>query len=612
MPTWKDLPRLRHALLALALLLAGASQARAQPVAQLDRATLAAPAGPREVVLPYNWDREQGRRAGQAEFELRFDAPARAGEPWGLYFPRVGNRAELRINGQLLAQLGELDDRNGADFKKAPQYVAIPPGLLAAQNRLSVRIAADAGRHAGLAAVHVGPAAAAYRIYRDDFMWRIVPSLAITFLSGLVGAGALLLWFTQADPGSSGRMRRDPLYLCAAAAELAWALRVGDAVLEHPPLPWPLWSLVVTAAFAGWMCCMALFSVYVAGWQARPAARRLRVALAVLFASSVTCSWLASALGQPWIFTAWLGTANLGFAGYSLFYLGAALRRPQTTAQLLVGVAGVVNVAVGARDWLTVRVSGGYADSTWIRYSSVLFGLALGYVVLSRFREARTQARDLTHTLQERVAQRERELEASYGQLEAMAREQARANERTKILKDLHDGVGAHISSAIRQLQSGRADSAAVLDTLRDSLDQLKLSIDGLGTPPGDIGALLANLRYRLEPRFAGSDLRLHWQVEPLEPIARLDAQAMRHLQYMLFEALSNVLQHAQAHTLAIQASQGPEGTLLRIVDDGRGFDAAQPQHRGLRAMRERAAAIGATLQLTSEPGCTAVELRMA
>ena len=86
----------------------------------------------------------------------------------------------------------------------------------------------------------------------------------------------------------------------------------------------------------------------------------------------------------------------------------------------------------------------------------------------------------------------------------------------------------------------------------------------------------------------------------------------MRHLQYMLFEALSNVLQHAQASTLTIHASQGPEGTLLRIVDDGCGFDTARAQQRGLRAMRERAAAIGATLDLRSEPGRTAVELRMA
>jgi signal transduction histidine kinase len=356
---------------------------------------------------------------------------------------------------------------------------------------------------------------------------------------------------------------------------------------------------------------MGLFSLQVAGWQHTAAARRFRVGLAALFAASLVCSWVAMQFNLPIVFTAWLGAANIAFAVYAIFYLTAALRRPRAE-QVLVGVAGAVNVVVGIRDWVMVRLSPDYADSTWIRYSSVLFGLALGYIVLARFREARSQARELTQTLQARVAQREQELQASYEQLEVMAREQARTNERAKILKDLHDGVGTHISSAIRQLQSGHADSRAVLDTLRDSMDQLKLSLDALGTAEGDVGALLANLRYRLEPRFAGSDLRLQWDVAPLAPVERLDGAAMRHLQYMLFEALSNVLQHAQASTLTIHASQGPQGTLLRIMDDGCGFDAAQAEQRGLRAMRERAQAIGATLELRSEPGCTAVELRMA
>ena len=613
MPTWSDLRDRMRALLCAAVLACLGSAAAAQPsdrVLELAHAVFSTGGAATEVVLPYHWDRAQRNRAGQGEFQLEFPAPQPVQGPWGLYLPRVGNRAELRLNGRLLAAFGKLDDRDGADYKKQPQYVAIPPGLLMAQNVLQVRIAADASRRGGLSPLFVGPAERVYPLYRDDNVWLLLPSLGITFLSGLVGIGALVLWATQTEPDAEGRLRRDPIYLSAAAAELFWTLRVGDTMIERPPLPWPAWSLLVAASFAGWMCCMGLFSLNVAGWQDRPAARKFRFGLAVLFSSSVLTAWLARALPAPAIYTAWLGAANVGFAVYAMFYLVSAVRRPRT-APLLVGIAGGLNVVTGIRDWLVVRVTSGYAESTWIRYSSVLFALSLGYVVLSRFRDARIQAREAVQTLHARIAARERELQASYRQLEEMAREQARVIERAKILKDLHDGVGTHISSAIRQLQSGSADNAAVLETLRESLDQLKLSIDALGTPPGDVGALLASLRYRLEPRFAGSDLRLEWQVDPLEPVERLDAQGMRHLQYMLFEAMSNVLQHAQARTLTIQARQDGQGTLLRVIDDGCGFDAAQPQRKGLRSMRERAAAIGATLELRSEPGCTAVELRM-
>jgi signal transduction histidine kinase len=219
-------------------------------------------------------------------------------------------------------------------------------------------------------------------------------------------------------------------------------------------------------------------------------------------------------------------------------------------------------------------------------------------------------------TLGERVAQKEAELQASYTRLEVLAREQERTAERARILRDMHDGVGSHISSAIRQLQSGRASHGDVLLTLRDSLDQLKLSIDAIHLPPGDVAALLANMRYRLEPRFAASDIALQWQVDLLPVLPQLDAQAMRQLQYMLFEALSNVLQHAQASVLRIEA-QAPEPAaenaapqvVVRVVDDGRGFDATAPARKGLASLRERAAAIGARLQITSQPGQTVVEI---
>jgi signal transduction histidine kinase len=175
----------------------------------------------------------------------------------------------------------------------------------------------------------------------------------------------------------------------------------------------------------------------------------------------------------------------------------------------------------------------------------------------------------------------------------------------------MHDGVGAHISSAIRQLESGRADGEQVLQTLRDSLDQLKLSIDAMNLAPGDITALLAGMRYRLEPRFAASDIQLQWRVDDIDPMPGLDAAAMRHLQFMVFEAFSNVLQHAGARVLTMEATRRGAGAQLRIIDDGRGFDVSRPLRQGLLAMHDRAAAIGAKLSLESRPGFTAISISL-
>ena len=115
----------------------------------------------------------------------------------------------------------------------------------------------------------------------------------------------------------------------------------------------------------------------------------------------------------------------------------------------------------------------------------MLFGLALGYIVITRFRAASAQAHDLMANLASRVTEKEQELSLSYARLAQLGQQHERAAERTRILRDMHDGVGSHLSSAIRQLQSGRADRNQVLQTLRYSLDQLKLSIDAMNLTAG-------------------------------------------------------------------------------------------------------------------------------
>ena len=83
----------------------------------------------------------------------------------------------------------------------------------------------------------------------------------------------------------------------------------------------------------------------------------------------------------------------------------------------------------------------------------------------------------------------------------------------------------------------------------------------------------------------------------------------MAQLQFMLFEAFSNVLQHAKASTLRILAHpcEAPiRGVRLQIIDDGCGFDpATQPpdEHVGLRIIRDTIRVTGGTLDISSRVG---------
>ena len=607
---WRRL--LRAAVLAAGWLVLALTAARAEVLDLNYARAMLLPEGraaqTADVTLPYHWDREQRYSAGEAIFDVPFSLPSQPTQPYGIYFQRIGSTAEISLNGTILTRLGDVRRPNTDDFAKGPQYVSVPPRLLGRDNVLRVHLRADGGRRGGLSALAIGPEDEVRELYVDNYRWRVSASMVVTIFSLLVGAVALALWATQTEPGTLQFGRRDSIYLAAGLAEICWALRVADVAIEQPPLPWPVWGVVVTAAFGGWFCGIALFCHHVAGWHRHRSMPWVSTGLWALFGSSILASTLSLLLNKPIYLTAWLGSANVLFIIYAAVYLVGAIRRPEP-ARLLVAAAGALNVAMGVRDWITIRVSGSLADSTWIRYSSILFGLVLGYIAITRFRAASGQAHDLMANLASRVSEKEAALQQSYARVEQLAREQERTSERARILRDMHDGVGAHISSAIRQLQSGKASNAQVLQTLRDSLDQLKLQIDSMNLPPGDITALLANLRYRLEPRFAASDIELQWDVDLIAPLQRLDAHAMRQLQFMVFEALSNVLQHAQASVLRIEASVLGSSVQLRVIDNGRGFDTQLPLRKGLLSMRERAAAIGAEVILSSEPGRTVVEI---
>lgn len=562
------------------------------------------------VDLPYHWDRRHPGLAGTASFEIDFAAPATAADAYAIYIPRLGNAYEVWLNGNLLDRKGDLSRYNGSDFAKVPRFIPVATDLLRAENRLLIRVRTDVGRRGGLAAPVLGPDQEVELLFKDDYNWRATGTLVVVVLSFLVAMVALALWITQTDPTRAFRAVRDPMYLLGGLAELFWTVRVGDVLIENPLLPWPAWGMVTVMMTGGWLTCMGSFCVRVAGWsELKPAIWFNRMNW-TLFASGLPLIAWALVFASPQVLTAWYGAYALTFTCFIGFFSWRALRNA-TPSHRVVAAALFVNVLVGLRDWFVFRISPSYADNTLLRYSSVLFGLALAYIVITRFREVSAQARDLMNNLSARISQKERELGQSYQKLEQLAREQERVSERTRILRDMHDGVGAHLSAAIRQLQSGKASTDDVLQTLRYTLDQLKLSIDAMHLLPGDIGSLLANLRYRLEPRFAASDIELQWVVGPLEPVAHMDANAMRQLQFMVFEALSNVLQHSQATTLAIEAEMDGAGVCLRVVDNGRGFDAAAAPRKGLLAMRERASAIGVAIAVQSRPGRTAVEIRI-
>lgn len=199
--------------------------------------------------------------------------------------------------------------------------------------------------------------------------------------------------------------------------------------------------------------------------------------------------------------------------------------------------------------------------------------------------------------------------------LVALEKEAAVAQERSFIARELHDSIAQSLAFLKIQVQLLR-DALAAGDQAR--LAQVAGEIDaGVRESYGDVRELLMHFRTRtnaedIEPALQttlrkfehqsglAAQYASHGQGLPLPP--DLQVQVLHIVQ----EALSNVRKHARATRVWLDVQQQPRWR-FEVRDDGVGFDAERgapdETHVGLRIMAERAARLGATLELFSTPG---------
>jgi len=560
--------------------------------------------------LPYHWDAHHPGEQGSAIFTASFELPDEPHVPWGLQIPKIGNAYEVLLNDVLVDRRGDIETHGTADYALLPRYASLGTALKRGTNRLTITIRADRGRDAGLSRMLVGPESTLRRANEYGYDWILASTATFAAISLGIGLLALALWASR-PPVEGGRQGgEEALYLYAAAAQLTEAATAGTSLLSSPPLPWPWWGVVSHTALGAAICFLVMACVEIARWGQHAHARRLRRWLTGLVLIGPAMSYAALGAGAAWALSAWYAAVGVTAAAFGVVFVLHATREG-SAEERLAAVAIAVNLVAGAHDLHALASGSDYLHDTTLVYASMLFDLTLGAIVILRFRTATRRARELTRTLAARVADREKELGESYRKLELLARQQERMKERASILRDMHDGVGAHLSMALRQIESGHVAREELVPPLRDALDQLKLTIDNVNLPPGDVASLMGNLRYRLGPRIEASGIRLDWKVDWLERIDRLDGQAMRQLMFVLFEAISNALQHSGASELRVEVGEADGVVGIRIVDNGAGFDVASSWERGLLTMKDRAQRIGARLEIVSVPGETRVEVRI-
>ncbi|EPC93129.1 signal transduction histidine kinase, partial [Lacticaseibacillus paracasei subsp. paracasei CNCM I-4648] len=196
--------------------------------------------------------------------------------------------------------------------------------------------------------------------------------------------------------------------------------------------------------------------------------------------------------------------------------------------------------------------------------------------------------------------------------------------ERHRLARELHDSVSQQLFAAMMMLSALRsvadrdpaqADLSKQLDTIQKVINEAQAemralllhlrptNLEGKSLKQGII-QLLKELQTKIT-------IEITWQLDDI----KLNPAAEDNLFRIVQELLSNTLRHAKATSLEVYLKQLQDMVVLRMVDDGVGFDAKQASSNGnygLANIKERAAAMGGTAKVVSVVGQgTSVEVRV-
>ncbi len=188
-------------------------------------------------------------------------------------------------------------------------------------------------------------------------------------------------------------------------------------------------------------------------------------------------------------------------------------------------------------------------------------------------------------------------------------------DERLRISRDLHDGiiqsiyaVSLSLEDVAELVESDPREAAArvdrSIDRLNTTIGDIRTFIVGLGPDAGGgIGAALAAMAAEL---LGGTGIAMELDLEAAPALdARLHPEAAHELIQIAREAISNVARHSRASHAKLAIEVEPAHVVLRVADDGVGFDPGQrlgSGHFGLANLRDRAAGVAGTLAIESEP----------
>lgn len=220
---------------------------------------------------------------------------------------------------------------------------------------------------------------------------------------------------------------------------------------------------------------------------------------------------------------------------------------------------------------------------------------------------------ELQHKQEVQKNEKENELRALQTKMKAVY------DERNRISSDLHDDIGAALSSiriysdaALRQYENKPEESEKLMARIKTSSGEMMEKMSDIIwaiNPQNDSGEnLILRMKSHLSELSSGYELNYHFDVNQEAETLLLSTHARRNMYLVFKEAVNNMTKYSRASELNIMVKIIDQTLHLHLIDNGSGFDLTKSQTgNGLRNMTRRINDLEGQIQIISSPGkgCT-------
>lgn len=488
---------------------------------------------------------------------------------------------------------------------------SIPDELLVeGPNQFDLYVVSETSTEGFLGNAHIGPAHMlndAHRFYHSvRFVIPQVISLSMLLLSGLM----CVLWFYR---------RSDVEYLLFGLISFFWSINTLDQFVVYLPTSTHLWNWLGSVSFGALVVCSILFIHRFLGQPHSQVEKALLTGFVVL---ALVLWALPLAWFYPVVKYLWNPLLLLGAFYVSIRAIMQTLDAPNVELYALT-LAVTVIFLLACHDQMLLSGLLPVYKGKLLHYGAPFLLLAFSWILLRRFvhslrsaEQLNLELRQFNQELENRVEEKSQRIAKSYEMIRELGQERVVQQERSRIMRDMHDGIGVYLTSMLRQLEFDPPDRKHLRDSAHNALNDLRLMIDSLGNASTDLPAMLGMFRTRIASLVEACQVELFWNVGDLPPVADFGPERALNLLRILQEAITNALKHSSADRVVLSAfvetsTESNSQIIIRIQDNGTGFVPQNLPGNGLKNMEHRARKINAGFALDSDMQGTVVTITL-